>query len=95
MNGYTGGFAAEWKRHLRSLRWGIFMEPVPANERTLDKLVGKAWGQVIEKEERYVTAGHPGAVRAMVFLNRAHISSYVAGLRTTGTMPSDFTLSLG
>jgi high affinity Mn2+ porin len=93
VKGYTGGFTAEWKQRARSLRWGIFMEPVEANGRTLDKHVAEAWGQAAEWEERYVAGGHPGAVRAMLFWNRAHMGSYEAALRVPHRGAPDIMLS--
>lgn len=89
--GYTGGFAAEWATAGRTLRYGIFMEPRVANELPLDSRLDKAFGQVLEWEERYSAWGHPGALRPLVYWNRAHMGLYQAALE--GTRPPDVTLS--
>lgn len=89
--GYTGGFAAEWTFASHTLRYGIFMEPQFANELPLDSHVGKAHGQVIEWEERYTAGGRPGAIRPLVFWNRAHMGLYQAAIE--GPSPPDITLS--
>ncbi len=89
--GYTGGFTAEWTLPTRTLRYGIFMEPQVANELPLDDRIDKAYGQAFEWEERYSSEGHPGALRALVFWNRAHMGSYEAALE--GPTPPDVTLS--
>jgi high affinity Mn2+ porin len=89
--GYTGGFAAEWAQADHTLRYGIFMEPRIANELPLDSHVDKAFGQVIEWEERYTAWGHAGALRPMVYWNRAHMGLYQAALE--GPSPPDVTLS--
>ena len=36
----------------------------------------KAWGMVTEFERRYAIDNHPGAIRVLAFLNRAHMGSY-------------------
>ena len=36
----------------------------------------KAWGMVTELERRYAVATHPGTVRLLAYLNRAHMGSY-------------------
>jgi high affinity Mn2+ porin len=89
--GYTGGFTAEWALTGRTLRYGIFMEPQVANELPLDDRIDKAYGQAFEWEERYSSGAHSGALRALVFWNRAHMGSYQAAL--DGPFPPDVTLS--
>jgi high affinity Mn2+ porin len=89
--GYTGGFVAEWALPTRTLRYGIFMEPEIANELPLDDHIDKAYGQVVEWEERYSAGGHPGALRALAFWNRAHMGLYQAALE--GTSPPSIALS--
>jgi high affinity Mn2+ porin len=89
--GYTGGFTTEWALPSRTLRYGIFMEPKVANELPLDDRIDMAYGQVFEWEERYTEGSHPGALRALVFWNRAHMGSYQAAL--DGPSPPDVTLS--
>jgi high affinity Mn2+ porin len=89
--GYTGGFAAEWAMATRTLRYGIFMEPQVANALPLDDRVDKAFGQVLEWEERYQSDGHPAAIRFLAFWNRAHMGLYQAALEESS--PPDITLS--
>jgi len=89
--GYTGGFTAEWTLPARTLRYGIFMEPEFANELPLDDHLDKAFGQVVEWEERYTVGGRPGVLRPLAFWNRAHMGLYQAALE--GPQPPDITLS--
>jgi high affinity Mn2+ porin len=91
--GYTGGFTADLKLADRSVRWGIFMEPAEANGRPLDPHLTRAFGQAFEWEERYRLGGRPGALRALVYWNRAHMGSYAAALQSAGPLPPDVTLS--
>jgi high affinity Mn2+ porin len=79
--GYTGGFTAEWTQATRTLRYGALMEPKEANGRPLDPHLGQALGQIFEWEERYVIGGHPGAIRPLVYWNRAHMGSYAEATR--------------
>jgi high affinity Mn2+ porin len=89
--GYTAGFAAEWTVSSTTLRYGIFMEPQVANELPLDSRVDKAHGQVLEWENRYQVGTRAGALRALVYWNRAHMGLYQAALE--GPAPPDVTLS--
>jgi high affinity Mn2+ porin len=82
VKGYTGGFTAEWNQASRALRWGVFMEPVAANERELDQHVRQANGQAFEWEERYKLGHRPGALRGLIYWNQAHMGSYATALRT-------------
>ena len=82
VKGYTVGFAADWNLPHRALRYGVFMEPVEANERELDKHLRRALGQVFEWEERYVVDGHAGALRPFVYWNRAHMGNYAEATRS-------------
>jgi high affinity Mn2+ porin len=89
--GYTGGFTTEWTLPTRTLRYGIFMEPKVANELPLDDRIDRAYGQAFEWEERFTAGRRAGALRALVFWNRAHMGSYQAAL--DGPSPPDVTLS--
>src|SRR5947209_6137608 len=42
----------------------------------------KAWGMVWEVERRFAIAKHPGAIRVLAFLNRAHMGSYQAAVES-------------
>ncbi len=82
VKGYTGGFTAEWNQASRALRWGVFMEPVAANERELDKHIGRAHGQAFEWEERYKLGNRGGALRGLVYWNQARMGSYATAVRS-------------
>jgi high affinity Mn2+ porin len=74
--GYTTGVAAEWNQPQWALRYGFFQMPHNSNGLAPDMHLLEAWGQMIELERRYVLADHPGAVRGLIFLDRAHMGSY-------------------
>jgi high affinity Mn2+ porin len=79
--GYTGGGAIEWNGAASTWRYGILMEPAEANGPALDSHVTKAFGQVLEWERRYSVAGHAGAIRPMVYWNRANMGGYAEALQ--------------
>ena len=78
--GYITGFAAELNQPEWTLRYGIFQVPEVSNGSSLDSHYLKAWGMVLELERRYALNGHPGAVRLLTYLNRAHMGSYQAAI---------------
>ena len=88
--GYTGGAAVEWHQSRRTLRWGVFMEPAVANGRALDEHLSRALSQVAEWEERFTVGTRAGAVRALLFWNRADMGSYALALASAHP---DITLS--
>jgi carbohydrate-selective porin OprB len=55
--------------------------------------VNRAYGQAAEWERRYTVGGHAGAVRTLLYWNRAHMGSYAAALAAAGPNPPDLTLS--
>lgn len=55
------------------------MPGVP-NGLALDARYLAAWGMVTECERRYSVGSHPGAIRLLAYLNRAHMGSYQATL---------------
>jgi high affinity Mn2+ porin len=73
---YTEGLAIEYIQPLYSLRWGGFLEPAVSNGEALDYRFWKVLGQVLELEKPYTLYTHPGKVRILGFLNRAHMGSY-------------------
>jgi len=81
--GYTGGAGVEWNTPQWTLRYGILMEPVEANGPALDPHVDQAYGQVLEWERRYTAGGHPGAIRPMLYWNRADMGGYAEALQET------------
>lgn len=78
--GYMTGFAAELYQPGWAVRYGVFQMPPVANGMGDDPHFLKAWGMVAELERDYAVAGHPGAVRLLVYRNRAHMGSYQGAL---------------
>ena len=78
--GYTTGAAVEWIRPGWAWRYGFFQMPRVSNGLQLDMHLAKAWGMVTELERDYQLGGHAGAVRLLLFGNRAHMGSYQAAV---------------
>jgi high affinity Mn2+ porin len=74
--GYMTGFAAELNQPRWAIRYGFFQMPRVSNGTALDAHFLEAWGMVAEFERRFAINGHPGAVRVLSYLNRAHMGSY-------------------
>lgn len=74
--GYITGFAAELNQPFWTLRYGFFQVPSISNGMETDLHLADAWGMVTELEHRHTLGRHPGAVRFLAFLNRAHMGSY-------------------
>ncbi len=74
--GFETGFAAELDQPQWALRYGFFQMPKFSNGVRQDENYLKAWGMVTEFERRYAIENHPGAIRVLAFLNRAHMGSY-------------------
>src|SRR5256712_1218409 len=72
VRGYTWGAAVDYSHAWWSARAGMFLEPLVANGAALERDVTKARGLVAEVEAR----SERGAVRALAFLNTAHMGSY-------------------
>lgn len=85
-----------------ALRYGFFQLPRVSNGLTVeDRLLKwpydssaqdgpflKAWGMVMEFEQRYSVNNHPGTVRLLAYLNRAHMGSYQEAVDSP-TRPAD------
>ncbi len=78
--GYITGFALELNQPQWAFRFGFFQMPRTSNGTALDDHFIEAWGMVAEFERRYAIGTHPGAVRLLAFLNRAHMGSYQAAI---------------
>ena len=78
--GFTTGLAAELNQPAWTLRYGFFQVPRDSNGTAQDPAYSQAWAMVSELERRYTINSHPGAVRLLAFLNRAHMGSYQATL---------------
>jgi high affinity Mn2+ porin len=74
--GYQTGIAAELNEPQWTFRYGFFQMPKESNGTAQDQHYLKAWGMVWEIERRYLLNNHPGVVRLLGFLNRAHMGSY-------------------
>lgn len=74
--GYTTGIALELNQPQWTLRYGWFQVPSVSNGMTEDAHYLEAWGMVTELERRFTIADHPGTIRLLAFLNRAHMGSY-------------------
>ncbi len=74
--GYTTGAAIELNQPQWTLRYGWFQMPRASNGMGQDMHYLAAWGMVTEFERRFTLGDHPGTVRLLAFLNRAHMGSY-------------------
>jgi len=74
--GFTTGGAAELYLHDWVLRYGFFQVPNVANGISMDPHIWKAWAQVLELEHKHKIGSHPGAVRFLVYANRASMGSF-------------------
>ncbi|MDB6017449.1 MAG: carbohydrate-selective porin OprB [Pedosphaera sp.] len=78
--GYMSGLAVELNQPKWAVRYGFFQMPRVSNGTALDSNFLDAWGMVTEFERRFALGGHPGAIRLLAYLNRAHMGSYQAAL---------------
>ncbi len=74
--GFTTGLAVEFNQPLWTLRYGFFQVPRVSNGLAQDQDYLQAWAMVTEFERRYTLGDHPGVVRFLAYLNRAHMGSY-------------------
>jgi high affinity Mn2+ porin len=74
--GYTWGVLADLAMESWSLRGGIALEPLYANDQTLDWHVDKSHGLMAEYEVRYDFRDLPGASSLLLFLNTARMGRY-------------------
>jgi len=78
--GYITGFAAELNQPNWTARYGFFQMPSVQNGMAINQQYLQAWGMVTEFERRFALHNHPGAVRLLAFLNRAHSGTYADAL---------------
>jgi len=78
--GYEEGATIELNQKTWALRYGFFTVPARGNQNGTDGHYLKAWDQILELEERYTLFGHPGKLRLLGYLERAHMGSYRAVL---------------
>ncbi len=74
--GYITGVAIELNEPGWAARYGFSQVPRVSNGMAVDRHLLEAWGMVAEFEKRFTLNEHPGAVRFLSFLNRAHMGSY-------------------
>ena len=74
--GVIEGATVELNQKSWALRYGIFDVPRVSNGFAKDGHVLKAWQQVIELEKRCSFLNHPGKIRLLGWLERAHMGSY-------------------
>jgi len=74
--GFITGLAAELYQPPWALRYGLFQVPRQSNGLAEDPAYLRAWGMVTELERRFTLSQHPGAVRLLVYVNRARMGSY-------------------
>jgi high affinity Mn2+ porin len=74
--GVIEGATVELNQKTWALRYGIFDVPRVSNGFAKDGHFLKAWQQMIELEERYSIGDHPGKIRLLSWLERAHMGSY-------------------
>jgi high affinity Mn2+ porin len=76
VRGYSYGIALELNQKWWALRYGIMAEPKFANAGPLDPRFLDAHGQALEWLGRYQLWDHPGNVRLLSYVNRAHMGDY-------------------
>ena len=74
--GYTWGIFIELNQPVWAARMAFVTEPVEANAMQLDPHIEDAYGANWEFEYRTSLQTHPGKVRLLSYLNRAHMGSY-------------------
>jgi high affinity Mn2+ porin len=93
--GYTWGIVHELHTHWWAFRYGIAAEPKAANGPQFDRRLFRDHGQQAEIERRYSFRKRDGAIRLLLYGNRAQAGDYAQALKlaaATGTAP-DVTLT--
>jgi high affinity Mn2+ porin len=90
--GVIEGATVELNQKNWALRYGWFDVPRVSNGLAKDGHFLKAWQQVLEFEQRYSVWDHPGKVRLLGWLERAHMGSYRETLANPALM-EDITLT--
>jgi high affinity Mn2+ porin len=94
VRGYTYGIGLDFNQKYWALRYGVWAEPSVANGAPIDPHFLKAQGQALEWEGRWGLCEHehPGRVRLMAYLNRAHMGDYREAIQEMPVDP-DVTLT--
>ncbi len=82
--GFTTGAAIELNQPKWTARYGFFQVPRVSNGLAQDESYLRAWAMVTELERRFAIGEHPGAIRLLGYLNRAHMGSYQEVLDNPG-----------
>jgi high affinity Mn2+ porin len=82
--GYETGLAAEMNQPHWAARYGFFQVPRVSNGMAQDMHYLDAWAMVSELEGRWSINAHPGAIRFLAYVNRAHMGSYQDALLVPG-----------
>jgi high affinity Mn2+ porin len=90
--GVIEGATIELNQKNWALRYGWFDVPRVSNGLAKDGHFLKAWQQVMEFEQRYSIGEHPGKIRLLGWLERAHMGSYRETLADPSLM-EDITLT--
>ena len=93
--GYTWGWVHEFHTARWSLRYGSAAMPTMANGLRFDRRLLRDRSDIFEGELDFSPAGHPGAIRALSYLNHARMGNYAETIRlaeATRTTP-DVTLT--
>ena len=85
--GYTYGATLEFNQKSWAIRYGIFAQPAEANGAAFDPQILRANGSIVEVERRYELFDRPGKLRAMAYLNNAHMGNFRVSLRDNPTEP--------
>lgn len=89
--GYTQGFAVEWYHDDWALRAGRFALPEQPNQQRLDDRLLRHFGDQIELEHHHRIAEQAGAVRVLLFRDRARLARFddaLAQQSATGVLPT-------
>ena len=94
--GYTWGWVHELHMRRWSLRYGSAAEPRRANGPHFDRRVFRDRGDMFEGEYDFAPGGHPGAIRALSYVNHSRAGTYGEAIqmaRTTGGVPDVYASS--
>jgi high affinity Mn2+ porin len=81
VRGYTWGWVHEFHARNWSVRYASAAMPRVANGLRFDRRLFRNRGDVFEGEYRYAIRKHPGAVRALHYLNHANAGNYAEAIR--------------
>ncbi len=81
--GFTQGFAVELNQPEWAARFGVFQVPAGSNQLAHDWHMADAWSMALELERRWEWEEHPGAVRFLGYVTRAHMGSFAGAVDTS------------